>query len=64
MSADAGDFDVIEKSFASKDDIEDLKQQVNDSFGEVANMFLELQSGLAQLNERIALFNSRSSHKI
>jgi hypothetical protein len=64
MPADVGDFEVIEKSFATKDDLDGLRDQINSSFCEVANMFLELQSGLAQLNERISLFNSRSSHKI
>jgi len=64
MPADVGDFEVMEKSFATKDDFDGLKEQINDSFTEVANMFLELQSGLAQLNDRIVLFNSRSSHKI
>jgi hypothetical protein len=49
---------------ATKQDLEDLKDQCNSSFFEVANMFLELQSGLQQLNERIDLYNKKSSHKI
>jgi hypothetical protein len=49
---------------ATKDDLTDLKNQCNSSFFEVANMFLELQSGLQQLNERIDLYNKKSSHKI
>jgi hypothetical protein len=54
----------MEKSFATKDDFDGLKEQINDSFTEVANMFLELQSGQQLLEERISLYNKKSSHKI
>jgi len=64
MPADVGDFEVIGETFASKDDLEDLKSQINDSFAEVCNIFLELQSGQQLLEERISLYNKKSSHKI
>lgn len=55
---------VEQPKFATKGDIQDFKDQVNDSFEEVSNMFLELQQGLQLLEERIARYNERSSHKI
>lgn len=45
-------------------ELENFKQQVNDSFSEIASLFADLNIRLDQLEERIALYNSRSSHKI
>jgi hypothetical protein len=49
---------------ALREEIQELKDGVNSSFEEVANMFLELQAGLAQINERFDLYNRKASHKI
>lgn len=53
-----------EISVASLKDLENLKEQINNSFEEVSNMFLELQNGVAMINERLDLYNKKSSHKI
>jgi hypothetical protein len=45
-------------------DLEDLKDQINDSFGEVANLLLDLQRRFALYDERFLLFNARAGHKI
>jgi hypothetical protein len=41
-----------------------LKAQINDSFAEAADLLLNLQQRFELLDERIALYNSRSSHKL
>jgi hypothetical protein len=48
----------------TKRELANLKDQVNNSFEEVSNMFLELQQGLQLIEERLAKFNERSSHKL
>jgi uncharacterized membrane-anchored protein YhcB (DUF1043 family) len=48
----------------TRQELEDLKEQINDSFGEVANLLLDIQSRYETLEGRIAQYNSRSSHKI
>jgi hypothetical protein len=52
------------ESSATKQDIEELKLQVNDSFAELVNLLLDLTQKLTILEERIDRYNARSSHKI
>jgi hypothetical protein len=47
-----------------KAEVADLKQQINDSFSEVANLLLDLATRFDLLDERINRYNAKSSHKI
>lgn len=49
---------------ANPDDLSKLKQNINDSFSEIADLLLDQQRQLDLLLERIAKYNERSSHKI
>jgi hypothetical protein len=48
----------------TKRDLKSFKDQVNDSFGEIANLLLELQTRFSLLDERLDKYNQKSSHKI
>lgn len=48
----------------SQKQLAELKENFNDSMGEVANMLLELQQYNALLEERIAKYNQRGGHRI
>lgn len=45
-------------------ELADLKQQINDSFSEVASLLLDLATRFDLLDERINRYNMKSSHKI
>ena len=49
---------VLQAEFA------DMKRQVNDSLSELANLLLEHQRMIEQINERLEVHNQRSGHKI
>jgi hypothetical protein len=51
-------------SYVSQSEFSDLKNQINDSLGELANLMLEHQRMIEQINERMSLFNQRSGQKI
>lgn len=55
---------AVEPDYVTRVEIETLQQSFNDSMEEVANLFLELQAGIANLNERLEVHNRRASHKI
>ena len=44
--------------------LEDLKDQINASFEEVSNLFLQLQQQINDIEDRLQKYNARSSHKI
>jgi hypothetical protein len=50
--------------FISRAEFVKLKEDFNDSMSEVANMLLDLQTGAATLEERIAKYNQRGGHRI
>ena len=45
-------------------ELDELKVQINDSLAELANIALEHQRMIEQINERLAHFNQRSGQKI
>jgi hypothetical protein len=49
---------------ASQADLDQLKEDINASFSELSNVLLDIQRGFEILNDRIAKYNERSSHKI
>lgn len=55
---------VGNKDGVTREELLELKANFNDSMNEVANMLLDLQSGAASLEERIAKYNQRGGHRI
>jgi hypothetical protein len=53
-----------EKQYVTAEELQNTKDQINLSFEEVANMISDLARAYEMLEERIALYNVRSSHKI
>ena len=49
---------------ATKEEVQDFKDQINSSFEEIASMLNELQAAITFLNERLEIHNRRASHKI
>jgi hypothetical protein len=47
-----------------KEEYEGFKEQINDSFGEIANLLLDMQSRFQLLDERIDNYNKKGGHKI
>lgn len=50
--------------YVTAKELDELRDGINTSFDEVANLFLELQGGIQNLNERLEIFNRRSGQKI
>jgi hypothetical protein len=50
--------------YVTVQELNDLKNQVNDSFSEVANLILEQMSRSDNLDLRIDSFNKRGGHKL
>jgi predicted CopG family antitoxin len=48
----------------TKNELEEMKENINDSFSEVVNLHLELRRDLDMLLERLEIHNRRASHKI
>jgi hypothetical protein len=42
----------------------DLKDQINASFDEVSNLLLDISARQDQIDERLDIYNRKSSHKI
>lgn len=55
---------AVTSSFVTRQEFEEMKDSINSSFEEAANMILELQSANQMFEERIVAYNARSSHKI
>ena len=48
----------------SVEELEELKENINDSFSETVNLYLELRRDLDMILERLDIHNRRASHKI
>jgi len=48
----------------SVDELEELKENINDSFSETVNLYLELRRDIDMILERLDIHNRRASHKI
>lgn len=48
----------------TKEELQDMKDQINSSFEEIANMINDLSASINYINERLTLFNVKAGHKI
>jgi hypothetical protein len=48
----------------SVEELEELKENINDSFSETVNLYLELRRDIDMILERLDIHNRRASHKI
>lgn len=56
--------DIINPGLVTQDDITALKAQINQSLSILIEMFVSLEDRFDALDDRLAAFNTRSSHKI
>ena len=48
----------------SVEELEEIKENINDSFSETVNLYLELRRDIDMILERLDIHNRRASHKI
>lgn len=56
--------DVVNGTYVSQETFVELKNGINDSFGEIAGILLDLTARFDRLDERLEAFNKRGGHKI